>query len=56
MVIFRTLIVLAALLSALGCVSSGKYQERLTDIDKLKNDVSGGDAQAERGRACKAEQ
>ena len=40
MVIFRTLIVLAALLSALGCVSSGKYQERLTDIDKLKNNVS----------------
>jgi chemotaxis protein MotB len=28
------------LVSALGCVSSGKYQERLTDIDKLKNNVS----------------
>ena len=40
MVIFRTLIVLAALLSALGCVSSGKYQERLTDIGNLKNNVS----------------
>jgi chemotaxis protein MotB len=40
MVKFRTLIVLAALVSALGCVSSGKYQERLTDIDKLKNNVS----------------
>jgi chemotaxis protein MotB len=40
MVKFRTLIVLAALLSALGCVSSGKYQERLTDIDNLKNNVS----------------
>jgi len=37
---FRTLIVLAALLSALGCVSSGKYQERLTDIGNLKNNVS----------------
>jgi chemotaxis protein MotB len=40
MVKFRTLIVLAALLSALGCVSSGKYQERLTDIGNLKNSVS----------------
>jgi chemotaxis protein MotB len=40
MVKFRTLIVLAALVSALGCVSSGKYQERLTDIDSLKNNVS----------------
>lgn len=36
---FRTLIVLAALLSALGCVSSGKYQERLTDIGNLKSNV-----------------
>jgi chemotaxis protein MotB len=40
MVKFRTLIVLAALVSALGCVSSGKYQERLTDIGNLKNGVS----------------
>jgi len=40
MVKFRTLIVLAALISALGCVSSGKYRERLTDIDNLKNNVS----------------
>jgi chemotaxis protein MotB len=37
---FKTLIVLAAILSALGCVSSGKYQERLTDIDDLKSKVS----------------
>jgi chemotaxis protein MotB len=36
----RTLIVLAALLSTVGCVSSGKYQERLTDIDNLKQNVS----------------
>jgi chemotaxis protein MotB len=40
MVKFRTLIVLAALLSALGCVSLGKYQERLTDINNLRNNVS----------------
>ncbi len=40
MVKFRTLIVLVAILSALGCVSSGKYQKRLTDIDNLKNNVS----------------
>jgi chemotaxis protein MotB len=40
MVKFRTLIVLAVLVSAFGCVSSGKYQERLTDIDNLKNNVS----------------
>jgi chemotaxis protein MotB len=40
MVKFRTLIVLAVLVSAFGCVSSGKYQERITDIDNLKNNVS----------------
>ena len=40
MVKFRTLIVLVALLSALGCVSSGKYQERLTEIDNLRNNVT----------------
>ena len=40
MIKFKTLIVLAVLVSALGCVSSGKYKERLTDIDNLKSNVS----------------
>ena len=40
MVKFRILIVLAALVSTFGCVSSGKYQERLTDISNLKTNVS----------------
>jgi chemotaxis protein MotB len=40
MAMFRILIVLAALVSTIGCVSSGKYQERLTDISNLKANVS----------------
>jgi chemotaxis protein MotB len=37
---FRTFIAFVAIVSAFGCVSSGKYQERLTDIDTLKKNVS----------------
>jgi chemotaxis protein MotB len=36
----RTFIAFVIIVSAFGCVSSGKYQERLADIGNLKKDVS----------------
>ncbi len=37
---FRALIAVVVMVGSFGCVSSGKYQERLADIDNLKRNVS----------------
>jgi chemotaxis protein MotB len=37
---FRTLIFFTVIFTVIGCVSTAKYQDRLNDIEALKNDVS----------------